>query len=89
MEESICHPSLSAKSLFKIDREILRPAYLPDRLPHREGYIDQLAQILATALKGERPSNILIFGKTGTGKTAVVKYIENEFRNADAARTVS
>jgi cell division control protein 6 len=48
-----------------------------------------LAQILATALRGERPSNILIFGKTGTGKTAVVKYIENEFRKADAARTVS
>src|SRR5947209_14631527 len=42
----------------------------------------------ATALRGERPSNILIFGKTGTGKTAVVKYIENEFRKADGARMV-
>jgi cell division control protein 6 len=89
MEESIFQPYLSTKSLFKMDREILRPAYIPERLPHREGYIDQLAQILATALRGERPSNILIFGKTGTGKTAVVKYIENEFRKADAARTVS
>ncbi|HVG36540.1 MAG TPA: ORC1-type DNA replication protein, partial [Thermoplasmata archaeon] len=38
--------------------------------------------------KGERPSNVLIFGKTGTGKTAVVKYIENEFRKADGARMV-
>ncbi len=27
-------------------------------------------------------------GKTGTGKTAVVKYIENEFRKADGARMV-
>ncbi len=89
MEESIFQPYLNTKSLFKIDREILRPSYIPERLPHREGFIDQLAQILATALRGERPSNILIFGKTGTGKTAVVKYIENEFRKADAARMVS
>jgi cell division control protein 6 len=89
MEESIFRPYLSSKSIFKMDREILRPSYIPDRLPHREAFIDQLAQILATALRGERPSNILIFGKTGTGKTAVVKYIENEFRKADAARTVS
>ncbi len=88
MEESIFQPYLSTKSIFRMDREILRPSYIPERLPHREDYIDQLAQILATALRGERPSNILIFGKTGTGKTAVVKYIENEFRKADAARTV-
>src|SRR3990170_756407 len=66
MEESIFQPYLGAKTIFRMDREILRPSYIPERLPHRESYIDQLAQILATALKGERPSNILIFGKTGT-----------------------
>src|SRR5207245_2347959 len=88
MEESIFQPYLGTRTIFKMDREILRPSYLPDRLPHRESHIGQLAQILVTALKGERPSNVLIFGKTGTGKTAVVKYIENEFRKADGARMV-
>ena len=88
MEESIFQPYLATKSIFRMDREILRPSYIPDKLPHREDHIEQLAQILAQALKGERPSNVLIFGKTGTGKTAVVKYIENEFRKADAARMV-
>src|SRR6059036_3324904 len=88
MEESIFQPYLGTRTIFKMDREILRPSYLPDRLPHRENHIGQLAQILVTALKGERPSNVLIFGKTGTGKTAVVKYIENEFRKADGARMV-
>ena len=88
MEESIFQPYLGTRTIFKMDREILRPSYLPERLPHREHHIDQLAQILVTALKGERPSNVLIFGKTGTGKTAVVKYIENEFRKADGARMV-
>src|SRR6266566_1968945 len=77
MEESIFQPYLGTRTIFKMDREILRPSYIPERLPHRESHIDQLAQILVTALKGERPSNVLIFGKTGSGKTAVVKYIEN------------
>src|SRR5437762_13460890 len=67
MEESIFQPYLGTRSIFKMDREILRPSYIPERLPHRESHIDQLAQILVTALKGERPSNVLIFGKTGTG----------------------
>ena len=88
MEESIFQPYLGTRSIFKMDQEILRPSYIPERLPHRESHIDQLAQILVTALKGERPSNVLIFGKTGTGKTAVVKKIENEFRKADGARMV-
>jgi archaeal cell division control protein 6 len=88
MEESIFQPYLGTRTIFKMDREILRPSYIPERLPHRESHINQLAQILVTALRGERPSNILIFGKTGSGKTAVVKYIENEFRKADAAGLV-
>src|SRR6266545_4183088 len=88
MEESIFQPYLGTRAIFKMDREILRPSYIPERLPHRESHIDQLAQILVNALRGERPSNVLIFGKTGTGKTAVVKYIENEFRKADGARMV-
>jgi cell division control protein 6 len=71
-----------------MDREILRPSYIPDRLPHREDHIGQLAQILVPALKGDRPSNVLMFGKTGTGKTAVVRYIENELKKADAAQLV-
>jgi len=37
-----------------------------------------LGEIVAPVLKGERCSNILIYGKTGTGKTAVVKYVLNK-----------
>ena len=88
MEESIFQPYIGSRSIFKMDRDILRPSFVPDRLPHREEQVDQLAQILATALRGDRPSNVLIFGKTGTGKTAVVKYIENELKKLDGGRAV-
>jgi cell division control protein 6 len=57
------------------DREVLRHDYLPDRLPHREEQIRQVGQIVAPVLKGARSSNIFIYGKTGTGKTAVTKFV--------------
>lgn len=57
------------------DREVLRHDYLPDRLPHREEQIRQVGEIVAPALKGARSSNVFIYGKTGTGKTIVTKYV--------------
>ncbi len=78
MEESIFQNYIKSHTLFKKNRDILRPSYIPENLPHRNYQIDQLAQILATALRGDRPSNVLIFGKTGTGKTAVVKFLGKE-----------
>ncbi|MDK2892454.1 ORC1-type DNA replication protein [Methanohalophilus sp.] len=65
---------LESESLFK-NKEVLRPSYTPDTLPHRSDQINSLAMILVSALKGDTPSNILIYGKTGTGKTAVARYV--------------
>jgi cell division control protein 6 len=64
----------SNTQIFK-DREVLRHDYLPDRLPHREDQIRSLGQTVAPVLKSARCSNILLYGKTGTGKTAVTKYV--------------
>ena len=60
--------------LFK-DREVLRHDYIPEKLPHREEQIKLLGEIVAPVLKNARCSNIFIYGKTGTGKTAVAKYV--------------
>ena len=70
------------KSIFKKDRDILRTSYIPDELPHRDSQITTIAQILYPALIGQTPSNLMIFGKTGTGKTAVVKYMKHEIEDA-------
>ncbi len=78
MQENIFTSYMHSKTVFKGDKDILRPSYIPEVLPHREEYINELASILVTALRGNRPSNVLIFGKTGTGKTAVVRYLERE-----------
>jgi cell division control protein 6 len=51
---------------------------MPEILPHREKEINDLAAILVPALRGETPSNVFIYGKTGTGKTAVAKFVGKE-----------
>lgn len=57
------------------NRELLRPDYIPDELPHREKQILTIAKILAPILQDQRPSNMFLYGLTGTGKTAVAKYV--------------
>ncbi|MCI4317195.1 MAG: AAA family ATPase [Thermoplasmata archaeon] len=76
--------------LFKGNREILRETHIPTRLPHREHQIRQVAEILAPALKGNIPSNLLIYGKIGTGKTAVVAQVRADVqRRGDLVRKLT
>lgn len=76
--------------LFKGNREILRETHVPTRLPHREHQIRQVAEILAPALKGNIPSNLLIYGKIGTGKTAVVAQVRADVqRRGDFAKKLT
>lgn len=72
---------LAGNKIFQ-NREVLRHSYRPQILPHRRPQIDQMASILAPSLKNETPSNILIYGKTGTGKTAVVRFVGTELETA-------
>jgi len=78
VQQNLFQPYLRTKSIFKRNRDILRPSYVPSELPHRNKEVEHLASILAMALHGERPSNVLVFGKTGTGKTAVLRYLGKE-----------
>jgi cell division control protein 6 len=71
---------LSGEPIFE-NKEVLRPSYTPRKLPHREEQINNMATILVTALRGDTPSNILIYGKTGTGKTASAKFVSEELES--------
>ncbi len=68
---------LEFEGLF-VNREAMRPTFMPEILPHREKEINNLASVLVPALRDETPSNVFIYGKTGTGKTAVTKFVGKE-----------
>ena len=71
------------KSIFK-DKKPLDHRFLPDKLVHREEQIRQIAKYWIDALNGVTPSNVTLYGKTGTGKTAASKFAREQL--IDAAR---
>ena len=83
MERSIFDKHIEKRNKIVKDKGILQTSYVPEILPHRSAEIDNIAMIIASAFEGDRPSNILIYGKPGTGKTAVMNYIENELKKQD------
>ncbi len=64
---------LTNESVFS-NKEALQSNYMPDEVKHREEQIENIASILAPALRLERPSNLFVYGKTGTGKTLTIKH---------------
>ena len=64
-------------SLF-MDKAALQTNFHPENILFRDEQIRQIALILAPALRGERPSNLFLYGKTGTGKTLSIHWVKNE-----------
>ena len=65
---------LKKESIF-LNKAVLMSAHIPTDILYREEQIQEVANILAPLLRTERPSNLFIYGKTGTGKTLAVKHI--------------
>ncbi|MBS3143651.1 ORC1-type DNA replication protein [Candidatus Woesearchaeota archaeon] len=71
---------LSKEPLF-VNKKILQSSYTPENIPHRDEQIKQLAKVLAPSLRKDKPSNVFIYGKTGSGKTCVSRYVVDEIYN--------
>ncbi|MHA1729927.1 MAG: Cdc6/Cdc18 family protein [Promethearchaeota archaeon] len=65
---------LKGPIIFK-SRDALDPSFIPDELPHRDEQIKTIAQNMACTLKQSTPLNMFLYGKSGTGKTAVIRYV--------------
>ncbi|PCN50469.1 cell division control protein Cdc6, partial [Candidatus Geothermarchaeota archaeon ex4572_27] len=74
--DKVFEQAIKAPRIFR-DKSVLFHDYIPQRLLFRDEQIMMLAQRITTLIRGQRTSNLLIYGKPGTGKTAVTRYVIN------------
>ncbi len=79
---------LKKESLFE-NKSVLQSQHVPEELSHRDEQIDQIAAILAPALRNDKPSNLFLYGKTGTGKTVSTKYISQKLLEVATSQGVA
>jgi cell division control protein 6 len=79
---------LSQKSIFR-NTSVLSPHYVPKVLPFRETHQNEVMTIISPALKRQKPRNLIIYGKTGTGKTCTVKRVMEDFIDAGKDKKAS
>lgn len=76
------------KSIFK-DKQPLDHRFLPEKLPHRDEQIQLIAKYWSEVLNNNTtPSDITIYGKTGTGKTAAAKFTRGQLLEATDSKNV-
>lgn len=78
---------LTKEPLF-LNKKVLLSNYTPESITHRDDQIQQIAKILAPSLRMEKPSNIFIYGKTGTGKTLTVKHTTEHLHNVAEEKNI-
>jgi cell division control protein 6 len=89
-QQNIFQRQLEKNTVFR-DRSAITPHYTPEKLPFREKQIEEITQVLSSALQGVKPDNLFIYGKVGTGKTVTVNHVLGqlkEFISQNNSKTV-
>ncbi|MBI4406832.1 AAA family ATPase [Candidatus Micrarchaeota archaeon] len=65
------------------DKSVLSPHFVPDNLLHRENELLKIMQCIAPGLQGRKPTNALVYGKTGSGKSICAKKALSKLPSAE------
>jgi len=77
--------AVASNSLFK-NKTVLQSNYTPETIFHREVQIENIASILAPSLRGEKVSNLFLYGNTGTGKTLSIQHVGSKLLSKNKER---
>lgn len=69
------------------DARVLTADYLPNKLVHREGERQEIARNLRPLMEDSIPTDMLLHGPPGTGKTAMAKYVVEELEKEVSVNT--
>lgn len=76
------------KPIFK-NKSFIQANYMPEMIEHRDKEINIIGEILASSLRMEKPSNLFLYGKTGTGKTLTVQYVMKKLNEMASNNNIS
>ena len=85
--EDLENGDTSFQNIFK-DKTTLDHRFLPEKLVHREEQIKQIAKYWIDVLNDVTPSNVTLYGKTGTGKTAASKFAREQLLDVASRKKV-
>ena len=82
--QSTSDPLFDMGSQIFANKDLLKIGHVPeaDRIVGRDEEISKLAQRLNGAVHGHSPENVMIYGKTGTGKSLVSRHVSQRAQNA-------
>lgn len=84
-DDDLNHTSIFAR------KELLKVGHVPesDRIVGRDEEIKAVATELKPIVRGDPPNNVMIYGKTGTGKSLVARHVTERARQAAASNGMS
>ena len=70
-----------------VNTEVFEENYLPKRVVGREAEIDLVVRCLKPAAQRKRPIHVWLYGRAGTGKTAVARHVLRQLDSEGGVRT--
>jgi cell division control protein 6 len=88
--ESVGDPLFADQDPIFARKELLHVGHVPDenRIVGRDTEIESVAEEIGAVVRDDPPNNVMIYGKTGTGKSLVSRHVASRARDAARANGV-
>lgn len=68
--------------------QVLEDVFIPSRIAHREGQLKAMRDCMKPLTQGQNPRDSFLWGKPGTGKTCIARYLTQELGRETGVKIV-